>query len=436
MAALPSGTVTFLFTDIEGSTRLLQHLGDAGYADVLAEHRHMLRAAFKAEGGQEIETQGDGFLFAFPSARGAVLAALAAQRALNTHPWPQDASLRVRMGLHTGEAVAAADGYIGLDVHRAARICAAGHGGQILLSQSTGNLIDPASSAHTGLRDLGLHRLKDLQRPERVFQLVHPDLPADFPPLQSLDSLPNNLPRQLTSFVGREREMAEVRRLLFTTPLLTLTGPGGCGKTRLALQTAAELLEEFADGAWLVDLAALSDATLVAQTIASSLGVREQPGRPVLTTVTDYLRRRRLLLVLDNCEHLIAGCAEVAAALLRACPHLRILVTSREALRVGGELVWPVPSLSTPDPERPPAVDILTRYEASRLFVERALAVNREFSVAGTAAVAQICRRLDGIPLAIELAAARTNVLTVEQIAARLDDRFHLLTAGSRTAPP
>ncbi|MGQ0549733.1 MAG: tetratricopeptide repeat protein [Armatimonadota bacterium] len=436
MAALPTGTVTFFFTDIEGSTRLLQQLGDAGYADVLAEHRRMLRAAFKAEGGHEIETQGDGFLFAFQSARGAVLAALAAQRALTTHPWPKDASLRVRMGLHAGGAVVAAEGYIGLDVHRAARICAAGHGGQILMSEGTRDLIGPELPEDAGLRDLGLHRLKDLQQPERVFQLVHPDLPATFPPLQSLDSLPNNLPRQLTSFVGREREMAEVRGLLFTTPLLTLTGPGGGGKTRLALQTAAELLQEFADGAWLVDLAALSDATLVAQTVASSLRVREQPGRSVLTTLTEYLRPKQLLLVLDNCEHLVAGCAEVAAALLRACPRLRILVTSREALRVGGELVWPVPSLSTPDPERPPAADILTRFEASRLFVERALAVNREFSVAGTAAVAQICRRLDGIPLAIELAAARTNVLTVEQIAARLDDRFHLLTAGSRTAPP
>jgi predicted ATPase len=291
-------------------------------------------------------------------------------------------------------------------------------------------------SAGAALRDLGAHRLKDLQAPERVFQLVHPALPAAFPPLRSLDALPNNLPRQLTSFVGRERELAQVRRLLAAAPLLTLTGVGGCGKTRLALQAAADALEAYPDGVWLVELAPLADPALVPQAVAAALGVREEPGRPLAATLTDALTPKRLLLVLDNCEHVLEACARLADALLRACPRLRVLATSREALGIGGETAWRVPSLTLPDAEHPPPIGALLQAEAVRLFIDRALAVRPTFRVtdANAPAVAQICRRLDGIPLAIELAAARVRVLPPGQLLARLEDRFRLLTGGGRTA--
>ena len=438
MAALPTGTVTFLFTDIEGSTTLLQRLGDRRYAEVLEEHRCLLRAAFAEGNGQEIATHGDAFLVAFSRARDAVGTGVAAQLALAKHAWPDDTSLRVRMGLHTGEPVSGSGDYVGLDVHRAARICAAGHGGQILLSQAVRVLASSDLPPRASLRDLGTHRLKDLREPEYLFQVVHPNLPSDFPPLKSLDIQPNNLPIQLTSFIGREREKAEVGRLLMTSHLVTLTGSGGAGKTRLALQVAAETLEEFPGGVWLVELAALSDPTLVPQAVASALAVSEQPGRALTDTLRDALRGKSMLVVLDNCEHLVTACARLADALLRTCPNLRILTTSREALGVTGETIWRVPSLSVPDPQRLPPFDRFSDYEAVRLFIDRAVASAPQFGVtSGNApAIAQVCHRLDGIPLAIELAAARVKVLAVEQIAARLDDRFRLLTSGSRTALP
>ncbi len=438
MVALPTGTVTFLFTDIEGSTSLLQRLGDHRYAEVLGEHRRLLRAAFTEGHGQEIDTQGDAFLVAFPRARDAVGAAVVAQRALSKHPWPEGASLRVRMGLHTGEPVSGTSDYVGLDVHRAARICSAGHGGQILLSEATHGLIAKDLPAGIGLRDLGEHRLKDLAGPHRLFQIVAADLPADFPPLKSLDVLPNNLPVQLTSFIGREREKAEVKRLLSSTRLLTLTGSGGAGKTRLALQVAAEALEGFPDGVWLVELAVLSDPSLVPKAVASALDVPEQPGRGLTETLAHSLRGKSVLVILDNCEHLLAACAHLTDALLRACPNLRILATSREALGVTGETTWRVPSLSVPDPQHLPPLDRFIQYEAVRLFTDRAVASAPQFAVtrSNAPAVAQVCHRLDGIPLALELAAARIKVLAVEQIAARLDDRFRLLTGGSRTVLP
>ncbi len=438
MPPLPIGTVTLLFTDIEGSTQLLQRLGDAGYALVLADHRRLLRAAFEAGGGHEIETQGDAFLIAFQGARDAVSAAVAAQRMIHAHHWPDGAPLRVRMGLHTSEVVTGSVGYTGLGIHKAARICAAGWGGQILISRTTADVLENDLPAGLIIQDLGEHLLKDLQRPERILQIAHPELPGDFPPLRTLDSLPNNLPQQLTSFIGREREMADVRRLLFTTRLLTLTGSGGCGKTRLALQVAAELAESFKDGVWLVELAPLSDPALVPQTVASALHVREQPGRPLLATVSDYLAHKDLLLVLDNCEHLVAACAPMVEVLLRACPSLRIMATSREPLGVAGETTWRVPSLPLPDLLRLPPLENLTQYEAVRLFIERAVAAKPDFSVTNRNApsVVRTCHRLDGIPLAIELAAARVKVLPVHQIAARLDDRFRLLTGGSRTTLP
>jgi predicted ATPase/class 3 adenylate cyclase len=434
----PTGTVTFLFTDIEGSTALLQRLGDRHYADVLAQHQRLLRDAFAQGNGQEIDTQGDAFLVAFSRARDALGTAVAAQQALLKHIWPDGEAPLVRMGLHTGEPVSETGGYIGLDVHRAARICAAGHGGQILLSQAVGVLAAPNLPLGVSLRDLGPHRLKDLREPEHLFQVVHPDLPADFPRLKSLDVLPNNLPVQVTSFIGREWEKAEVRRLLSVSRFLTLTGSGGEGKTRLALQVAAEVLEEFPDGAWLVELAALSDPSLVPKSVASALGVPEQPGRVLTDTLADFLRGKSVLVILDNCEHLVEACAHLTDALLRACLNLRILATSREALGVTGETTWRVPSLSHPDPQNLPPLDRFVQYEAVRLFIDRAVAREPQFAVtrSNAPAVAQVCHRLDGIPLAIELAAARVKVLTVEQIAARLHDRFLVLTGGSRTALP
>jgi predicted ATPase/class 3 adenylate cyclase len=439
---LPAGTVTFLFTDIEGSTRLLQHLGDR-YPALLADHHRLLRAAFQHHGGHEIGTEGDSFFIVFPSAAAAVAAALAAQQAVATHPWPGDAPVRVRMGLHTGEPILTPEGYVGLDVHRAARISAAAHGGQILLSEATRAAAAEELPSGARVEDLGLHRLKDLQRPEQLFLLLHPDLLHDFPPIRSLEAYRHNLPVQLTSFVGREREMAEVKQILTTTHLLTLTGAGGCGKTRLALQVAAEAVEEFADGVWLVELAALLDAALVPQAVARVLGVREEPGRLLADTLCDYLHSRSLLLVLDNCEHLVSACAELVERLLRACPHLRILATSREILAIPGETTWRVRSLAFPDLARLPQVEAervtaVTRCEAARLFIERASAVTPGFAVTGRTApaLAQVCLQLDGIPLAIELAAARVKVLSIEQVAARLDDRFRLLTGGSRTALP
>jgi predicted ATPase/class 3 adenylate cyclase len=431
------GTITFLFTDIEGSTRLWEQYPEAMHG-VLSRHDLLLRQAIESQGGQVFKTMGDEICAAFVTAPAALTAAVAAQRILQGEAWGETGPLRVRIALHTGAAEEREGDYVGPPLNRVARLLAVGYGGQVLLSQPTYELVRDALPDGMSLRDLGQHRLKDLVRPEHIFQLVSPDLPADFPPLQSLNLLPNNLPRQLTSFIGREREMAEVKEGLTATALLTLTGTGGCGKTRLALQAAADLVEAYPHGVWLVELAALADPNLVAQTVASVLGVREAPGRPLTETLVDALRPKQLLLVLDNCEHLVAACAALAGLLLRRCPQLQILATSREALGVAGERLFRVPSLSAPDPRQRVPVESLTQYEAVRLFIDRAVMSQPSFAVtnANAPAVAQICHRLDGIPLAIELAAARVKVLTAEQIMERLDDRFRLLTGGSRTALP
>jgi predicted ATPase/class 3 adenylate cyclase len=437
MASLPTGTVTFLFTDIEGSTTLLKQLGDR-YADVLATHHRLLRTAIQDARGQVVDTQGDAVFAAFPRARDALLAAIAAQRAVQGHPWLGGIAPKVRVGLHTGEPLTGETGYVGMDVHRAARIAAVGHGGQILVSDVTHGLVARDLPEGIELRDLGEHRLKDLAHPHRVFQVIAPDLSADFPPLRSLNAHPHNLPIQLTSFIGRVREIAEVKRLVGAARLVTLTGSGGAGKTRLALQVAANVVEVYADGVWLAEFAPIADPALVPKTVASALNVQEQPGRDMTATLVDALRRKALLLMLDNCEHLVAACADLTTALLRACPQVRILATSREGLGVPGETLWRVPSLSLPDVRRLPPSEDLVLYEAVRLFVDRAVAMAPGFTITSenAAAVAQVCQRLDGIPLAIELAAARVKVLAVEQIAARLDDRFRLLTGGSRMALP
>ncbi len=437
MAGQPIGTVTFLFTDIERSTYLLERLGDR-YADVLAEYQRLLRTTYQEHGGQEVNTPGDGYFAVFHRARDALLAAVAAQRALMGRPWPEGARVGVRMALHTGEPLSRDTGYVGMDVHRAARMCAAAHGGQVLLSQTTWDLVAGDLPKGTSLRDLGEHRLKDLGLPQRMYQIVAADLAAEFPPLRSVDVLSNNLPLQLTTFIGRVHEIAEVTRLLSRTRLLTLTGAGGSGKTRLAIQVAADLLETFPDGVWWTELGPLADPELVPRAVATALTVPEQPGRALGETLSDFLGPKDLLLALDNCEHLVSACASLADTLLRACPTLRILATSREALGLAGELTYRVPSLSLPDIQRLPATQQLLDYEAIRLFVERATFSDPRFEITSNnaAAMAQICTRLDGIPLAIELAAARVKVLAVEQIARRLDDRFGLLTGRGRATIP
>jgi predicted ATPase/class 3 adenylate cyclase len=436
MTELPTGTVTFLFTDIEGSTRLLQELSD-GYAAVQDEHAAIVRRAVAEAGGVEVSTHGDAFFVAFRSPVGAVRAAVAAQRELAAHDWPSGRPLRVRMGVHTGEGTLGGDDYVGIDVHRAARIADAAHGGQVIVSDATRALVGRALPAGASLRDLGVHHLRGLVDPERLHQLVIDGLAADFPPPRTLDARPNNLPLQLTSFVGREEEIAEVERLLGQARLLTLTGPGGSGKTRLALQVAASLLTRFQDGACFVDLSPVTDPTLVPAAVANALGVPETAGRPILDGVKEHLRHRELLQVVDNFEQ-VTEAGPLIEELLTAAPRLRTLVTSRVVLSLRGEQEYPVPPLHVPDPGRAPTgLATLGAVEAVRLFSERARAANPRFELTERNAlvVAEITARLDGLPLAIELAATRTKVLTPEQILSRLERRLSILTSGARSLP-
>jgi class 3 adenylate cyclase len=390
---LPSGTVTFLFTDIEGSTRLLLELGDR-YADVLAEHRRVLREAFARHGGLEVDTQGDSFFVAFARASDAVAGAQAGQDALHGGP------VRVRMGLHTGEPMVGDEGYVGIDVHRGARLASAGHGGQILLSQTTRDLLDSTFE----LVDLGLHRLKDLSEPQRLYQLGT----EGFAPLMTLHQ--TNLPVPATPFLGRERELGEVLALLRSSRVLTLTGPGGSGKTRLAIQTAAEAAEDFPAGVWWVPLSTLRDPSLVRDSIARVLGAKGEPA--------EHIGDKELLLVLDNLEHLLE-CAPELADLVERCSAVRLLVTSREPLRLSAEQEY--------------AVAPLVSEEAVDFFCARARAAKPEF--VPTTALPEICRRLDNLPLALELAAARVKVLSADQILARLEQALPLLTGGRRDMP-
>ena len=422
---LPSGTVTFLFTDIEGSTQLWEKHPEEMRA-ALAQHDVILREAIRSHNGYLIKTTGDGIHAVFEKAVDAVNAALEAQHAFQEREFGTNSkfSLRVRMGIHTGEADVRDGDYFGQSLNRGARIMSCGHGGQVLLSSVTAELAREHLPQSVSLIDLGEHRLRDLIHPEHVFQLVSAGLMVEFPALKSLNTFPNNLPYQLTSFIRREREMKEATNLLSSTRLLTLIGPGGTGKTRLALQSAAEQLSNFRDGVWLTELAPLAEPGTIVWTIASIFDLREVPGLPIINTLLDYLRTKELLLILDNCEHLVEGSAQIADQLLHGCPRLKIMASSREALGIGGETVYRVPSLMDD--------------EAVRLFVERATKADVRFKLTehNASYVAQICARLDGIPLAIELAAARSKIFTPEQIAARLDDRFKLLTGGSRTALP
>jgi predicted ATPase/class 3 adenylate cyclase len=436
MTELPTGTVTFLFTDVEGSTRLLQALGDR-YAAVHDEHAAIIRRAVASGGGVEVSTHGDAFFVAFTSPAGAVRAAVAAQQGLAAHDWSPGPALRVRMGVHTGEGTRGGDDYVGLDVHRAARVADAAHGGQVIVSDATRGLVEHALPAGVSLRDLGPHHLRGIADPERLHQLVVEGLPADFPPPRTLDARPNNLPPQLSSFVGREEEVAEVERLLDHTRLLTLTGPGGSGKSRLALRVAAELLTGYQDGAWFVDLSPVTDPELVPAAVAKALGVPEAAGRPVLEEVKEHLGQRELLLVVDNFEQ-VAEAGPVVEELLVAAPRLRTMVTSRVVLALRGEQEYPVPPLQVPDPARLPRdLATLGAVAAVRLFAERALAASPRFALTEENApvVAEICARLDGLPLAIELAATRTKVLTPTEILSRLKRRLSILSTSSRSLP-
>ena len=436
MPELPSGTVTMLFTDIVGSTRLLQQLGD-GYRAVIADHHRLLREAILVH-GHVVEDRGDGLFAVFARAADALSAAANAQRAIAAHPWPEGGAVLVRMGLHSGDPALVGANYVGLDVHRAARLCDAAHGGQVLLSAATRELVEQHLPDDVTLRDLGEHRLRDLQRPERIFQAVIAGLPDDFPPPRTVNRRPNNLPVARVPILGRDAEVAAARDLLLRDDvgLVTLTGPGGAGKTRLGLQIATTLLDQFEDGVYLVLLAPISDPGLVPATIARALGLRETTDRPLTDALVDYLRERQVLLVLDNFEQIVPA-ATVVADLLAACPRLKILVTSRAALRLRGERELPVPPLALPDAGQSHSAERLQQYAAVALFAERAREVRPDFAITteNAPAVAEICQRLDGLPLAIELAAARVRLLGPQAMLGRLGRRLPFLTGGSRDLP-
>jgi predicted ATPase/class 3 adenylate cyclase len=438
MSSLPTGTVTFLFTDIEGNTPLWER--DPMKMDAAMQiHNAILRQAIEANGGMVFQIVGDEFQAAFPTAPQALIAAIEAQRELLTAHWNDLGALRVRMGIHTGEAHLdeRGDDYaVSHTKNRGHRVMEAGNGGQILLSQESSDLCKRGLPPEVILKDLGEYHIRNLKLPERFYQVVASDLPKDFPPLRTQAEPKHNLPIQLTSFIGRRQEIRKVENLLKKNRLVTLTGPGGTGKTRLSLQVAEELLEYYLDGVWLVELGRLADPDLLTQAAANALGMHLSAGPQTISFLIDYLQSKSLLLIFDNCEHLIDSCARLSDALLRACPNLSILATSREALAIEGETSFRVPPLTFPKVNE--SLENLTQFEAIRLFAERAGATSPGFQITeeNAPAITQVCQRLDGIPLAIELAAARLKLLSAEEIAIRLDDRFRLLTGGSRTALP
>jgi len=422
----PTGTVAFLFTDVEGSTRRWESDPDA-MAAALARHDALLRAAIEAHGGYVFKVMGDAFCAAFATAPDAAAAALRIAHALVDEDFSGVGGMPVRMALHAGSAQERDGDYFGPALNRVARLLAVGHGGQLLVSGTAADLLHDAMPSESALRDLGLHRLKDLARAERVYQLDGSGLPQTFPALRSLEQTPNNLPLQLTSFVGREAELREIDRLTREHRLVTLVGTGGSGKTRCAIQAGAELLDRFIDGVWLVDLAPISNPALVTAALAQTLGVKETPNRPLLETLSAHLERRQALLILDNCEHVIDEVRRVVAAILRVCPEVRILATTRESLNVAGERAVRLAPLPVP-----PARDAVS------LFADRAFAAAGTFAITeeNAALVGEIVTRLDGIPLAIELAAARVRVLSPRQVLERLNERFRLLTGGDRSGLP
>jgi predicted ATPase/class 3 adenylate cyclase len=433
MAELPTGTVTFLFTDLEGSTRLWEEHPDA-MCDALASHDEILRRVVESRSGHVVKTTGDGLHAAFTTARDALGAAVAGQLGLAEASSGSIGPLRVRMGVHTGEAQLREGDYFGSSLNRAARLTAVAHGGQIVCSQATADLARDELAEGLALVDLGEHRLRDLSRPERVFQVNAPGLPDQFGPLASLDAFPGNLPLQVSSFIGRERDIERIATALREARVVTLTGVGGVGKTRLALQVAAEVLPRFREGAWLCELAAVRDPDGVVGALAAVFGVTASAGQRLEESLVEFLRNKQLLLVVDNCEHLLEAVADLLELLERSCAGVVILATSREGLALEGERVLPVPSLPAP----PVDADLATaaRTDAVHLFVERARGVDPDFGLTAdnAAAVAQVCRRLDGVPLAIELAAARVSAMNPAELARGLDRRFETLAGGRRRA--
>jgi predicted ATPase/class 3 adenylate cyclase len=437
MTRLPTGPLTFLFTDVEGSTKLWERNPEA-MSKALSHHDELIRNAVEANDGFIFKTVGDAFYVAFSAAAEAVQAAIDAQKSLLSEEWEETGPLKVRIALHTGTAEERGGDYFGPTLNRAARLLSAGHGGQVLLSLSTQELVGDQLPLGVELRDLGVRRLKDLFGPEHIFQLTAPDLPASFPPLKTLDVRLNNLPIQPTPLLGREREVAEIADLLrhADVRLLTLTGTGGTGKTRLALQSAAELIDDFEDGVFLVALAPISDSELVASTVAGALSVSESAGRALKEDLREYLSTKELLLVLDNFEQVVDA-APLVGELLSGCPGLKVLATSRTLLRIYGEHEYAVSPLELPDPSHLPPIETLRQYEAIRLFTERARAAKADFSLTNenAPAIAEICARLDGLPLAIELAAARIKLLSPQAMCSRLSNPLKFLTGGARDLP-
>jgi len=432
MPELPTGTVTFLFTDIEGSTRLLEHLGDDTYDKVLGQHHRIIREAIASHHGVEVDTEGDAFFVVFADASEAVAMVVAAQIALGRLTWTDQAAIRVRMGLHTGPGRLGGEGYVGLAVHQAARICSAAHGGQVVASAAV-RLAAGDMAGGASWRSLGRHRLKDLGAPTELFQLCHSNLLSEFPSLRSLERVRHNLPVQASSFLGRHEELTRGAEMLATTRLLSVTGPGGSGKTRFAYQLAAEQLAQFPDGVWVAELASLSDTGLVPAALMAALGLRDEPGRSATEMIVSHLRAQQALVVLDNCEHLIEAAAALSADLLRGCERLRVLATTREPLRVRGEAVWALGPLGVPEDSDLP-LEFLAGTDAVALFCERAAEAKVGFCLSSdnAAAVRTICARLEGMPLAIELAAARVRTLPLTQISVRLGRSLDLLTKGTR----
>jgi predicted ATPase/class 3 adenylate cyclase len=434
MTELPTGTVTFLFTDVEGSTRLLQRLG-SGYRAVIEDHNRLLRESIRGAGGLDLRTEGDAFFAVFRSAEAAVSAAVAGQLALAEHPWPEGVEFRVRMGLHTGEGVPGGDEYVGLDVHRAARIAAAAYGGQIVVSSATRALVQRSLPEGVSVRDLGECRMKDFADAEAIYQVVVPGLQDAFPPLRTLDA-PTNLPEFPTSFVGREGELNRVREVVRSARVVTLTGPGGTGKTRLAVEAASTLAPEFPHGTFFVDLEPLTDPGLLVPTISGVLGLRPAADRPVQDVLHEHLRHRRALLLLDNFERILPGAEEVGL-LIASAPQVKVLVTSRTPLSLRGEHEFLVPPLPVSEAASGSRDGEPAGSDAVRLFVDRASAVDPAFSIDGETAsvVAQICARLDGLPLAIELAASRIRLLPPRDLLTRLEHGLSILSGGPRDAP-